>query len=121
MTYIDLHEAEVKMGVTQKVNPDQNSTDDFTFSTRTVNDATLNETRFEFYVVSRIDAYLLMISGTPTGKKFNKGDSIRVVAPTGTTWSSLSFMIMSQKVTPQYSIFAQYSFQFICKKQHSIA
>jgi hypothetical protein len=100
MEYLDLNNVEVKDGVFQRVDLDDNNTQDFTFTTRTVTDATLNQTKFQFIVIARIDAYLLF-SGTQTGKKFSKGDSITTVPPAGSTWAPFNLIILAQKITPQ--------------------
>ena len=101
MNYVDLHQAEVKDGVFQRVDLDDNHTQDFTFTTRLVNDPALNQSTLEFIVIARIDAYLMLVTGTQTGKKFVKGDSLRVAAASGSSWTAFSLMILAKKITPQ--------------------
>jgi len=100
MEFLSLDNAEVKDGVFQRVDLGEANSPDFTFSTRTVTDAALNQTKFQFIVTTRIDSYLMLTTGTQTGKKFTKGDSIRTVAAAGSTWASFSLMILAQKITP---------------------
>jgi len=101
MFYQELYQAVVNINTAQVVDLDENGAREFTFSARTINDATLNQTRLEFVVIARPEGGLLMTTGTQGGKKYNKGDSIRIAAPAGANWASLTLMIMAQKVTPQ--------------------
>ena len=98
--YINLNNVEVKDGVFQRVDLDDNNTQDFTFTTRIITDPALNQTKFQFLVISRLDAYLLLTTGTQSAKKFMKGDSIRTVASPGSSWAAFSLVIMTQKITP---------------------
>ena len=103
MEFLDLNNVEVKDGVFQRVDLGEPNSPDFTFSSRSVADPALNQTKFQFIVTTRIDSYLMLTTGTQSGKKFIKGDSIRIAAPAGSTWTSFSLMILAQKVTPASS------------------
>ena len=100
MEYLDLKNAEVKDGLFQRVDVGEINSTDFTFTTRVVTDPTLNQTKFQFLVTCRLDSYVMLVTGTQTGKKFMKGDSIRMVAAPGSTWTAFSIMHMAEKVTP---------------------
>jgi len=100
MEFLSLNNVEVKDGTFQRVDLGEINSPDFTFSSRTITDQTLNQTKFQFFVTTRIDSYLMLTTGTQSGKKFTKGDSIRTVASAGSTWSSFTLMILAQKITP---------------------
>ena len=100
MEYLNLNNAEVKDGVFQRVDLGDFNTPDFTFTTRLINDPANNQTKFQFVVTTRVDSYIMLVTGTQTGKKFTKGDSIRTVAAPGSSWVAFAIMHMVEKVNP---------------------
>ena len=98
MKYIDLHQSEVNMSTTQRIDVDEDGTIDFSFKTYLIGDPILKQDRHVFVVGSTIETYLLAIDNTETGKRMEKGDLIGLMPPSGFEWFQIAQIVMTEKV-----------------------
>jgi len=101
MKYIDLHQSEVNMSTTKRIDVDEDGTIDFSFKTYLIGDPILKQDRHVFVVGSTIETYLLAIDNTETGKRMEKGDLIGLMPPSGFEWFQIAQIVMTEKVIPE--------------------
>jgi len=101
MKYLDLHQSEVKTGVTQRIDVDEDGTIDFSFKTLLIGDPILKQDRHAFLVGSTIENYLLAIDNSETGKRLEKGDLIGLMPPSGYEWFQIALVVMTEKIIPE--------------------
>ena len=98
MKYTDLHQAEVKLGTTQRLDLDEDGTIDFTLQAILIGDPVAKEDRRTFVAGSTIDTYLLGIDNTEIGKRLNEGELIGLVPPGGFEWFQVALVVLTEKI-----------------------
>jgi hypothetical protein len=96
MAYRDLGNKEVKYGQYQKVDIDNDGTEDFRFSVLLLGDPILQRDRMQFYANSNIKRNLLnnQVDESPM---LHKGDSIALSHP-GYKWWEISSIVLVEKI-----------------------
>lgn len=98
MQYIDLHNAEMKFGQSQRLDVNSDGSNDFYFETLLVGDPILKRDRKQFYAYSKIETYLLHGPDDQTPPLAN-GNAIGLRQP-GYLWFDIAAIVLAEKIIP---------------------